>query len=89
MDETPPSPLYLGDELRARAEAAARADGVSLSAWVEYAIAEKLADRERLIDGLAAFRQIEADLPPIPAEVREAARRELEEAGVLRPRDRP
>jgi hypothetical protein len=89
MDETPATPLHLGDELRARAEAAARADGVSLSAWVEYAIAEKLADRDRLIDGLAAIRQMEAEHGPIPADVREAARRELEEAGVLRPRDRP
>jgi hypothetical protein len=91
MGETPPSPtpLHLGGELRARAEAAARADGVSLSAWIEYAVAEKLADRDRLIEGRALIRDWEAEYGPIPAEVREATRRELEEAGVLPPRESP
>lgn len=83
VTRTSSTPLYLGDELRARAEAAARARGLSLSAWVRDAITDRLAHDERLADGLAALAEWEAADGPIPAEVAEQTRAELEQAGVL------
>jgi len=89
MGKTPSTPLYLGEELRNRAEAFARSEGVSLSAWVRQAIIDRIERDERLIAGRALMREWEAEDGPIPPEVRERTRRELEEAGVIPPRDQP
>ena len=83
MTRTASTPLYLGDELRARAEEAARVEGLSLSAWVREAITDRLAHDARLADGLAALAEWEAEEGPVPAEVAQETRRELEQAGVL------
>ena len=83
VTRTSSTPLYLGDELRARAETAARARGLSLSAWVREAIADRLAHDEKLADGLAALAEWEAADGPVPADVATQTRTELERAGVL------
>jgi hypothetical protein len=83
MARTSSIPLYLGEELHARAEAAARAHGLSLSAWIREAIAARLARDERLAGGLVALAEWEAADGPVPANVADEIRRELEQAGVL------
>ncbi|WP_239313641.1 CopG family transcriptional regulator, partial [Frankia sp. Cj3] len=83
MARTTSTPLYLGDDLRARAEDAARTAGTSLSAWVREAIMERL-DRQAVIaDGLAAAREWEAEHGPLPQNILDEAQRELEDAGIL------
>ncbi|AEH10475.1 hypothetical protein FsymDg_3167 [Candidatus Protofrankia datiscae] len=80
---TTSTPLYLGDDLRARAEDAARAAGTSLSAWVREAITERLERQAVITDGLAAAREWEAEHGPLPRDVLDEAQRELEDAGIL------
>lgn len=77
------TPLYIGDELRAQAEQAAEDASLSLSAWVREAISARLGHEARLAAGLAAVREFEQDHGPIPAHLQAAARRELEDAGVI------
>ncbi|MGH3833682.1 MAG: hypothetical protein ACRDR6_14820 [Pseudonocardiaceae bacterium] len=77
------TPLYLGDELRAQAERAAEAAGLSLSAWVREAIEARLGHDTKIAAGLAAVREFERDRGPIPPELDALARRELEDAGVI------
>ena len=57
--------------------------GLSLSAWVRQAIADRLAHDKRLADGLAALSEWEAEDGPVPVEVADETRQELEQAGVL------
>jgi hypothetical protein len=66
-----------------RVEDAARAAGISLSAWVRDAIVERL-DRQAIItDGLAAVREWEAEHGPLPQEALDEAQSELEDVGIL------
>ncbi|WP_239339892.1 CopG family transcriptional regulator [Frankia sp. CiP3] len=83
MARTTSTPLYLGDDLRARAENAARTAGISLSAWVRDAIAERLERQAVIADGLAAAQEWEAEHGPLPQNVLDEAQRELEDAGIL------
>ncbi|MFN2495669.1 MAG: hypothetical protein ABR608_07160 [Pseudonocardiaceae bacterium] len=77
------TPLYLGDELRTQAERAAELAGQSLSAWVREAIEARLGHEAKIAAALQAVQEFERDRGPIPPEVEAAARRELEDAGVI------
>jgi len=56
---------------------------LSLSAWVREAIEARLPNDAKIAAGLAAVREFERDCGPIPPELDAAARRVLEDAGVI------
>ena len=86
MPRTASTPLYLGNELRAQAEAAAHQAGVSLSAWVREAIGVHLERSRLLADGLAAMAEWDAAEGPADPQVVADVERERGALDVARPR---
>lgn len=75
--------ISVPDDVAAMIRREAEAAGWSVSTWVAHA-ARVQSEHDRLIaEGLAATREFEAEYGLLPPELREQARRELIEVGVI------
>lgn len=74
-------------ELEETIKAAAEEAGISVSAWLAAAAADKAAMQAKLAEGLAASKELiaeyEAEHGPIPPRYREEARQALIDYGVI------
>lgn len=77
--------ISLPDDMAAAIREQAEKAGWSVSAWIAHAANVQSERERRIAEGLRATQEFEQEYGPIPEDVRARARRELVEAGVIRP----